>query len=244
MIIAIGITIVVKIMTIPDGISFSYLTKYDILVQPIIIAAALLEPWSSFVVVAFNVLFITIALILGSHAPDLAQALHDPWHIGELFAVPIMIQIVVALFSWLIIKNMLDALKQADQAEQVAVLERALAEARMNNEERTRQVGIAANAFVAAIQQASNRDMGARIDLPIENILWPLGMQMNLFLDRYQKRWEAENELEKTRAAINEFAQEIYRSNEQGRAFRLPPRRNTILDGIIVALAGKKRRRM
>jgi hypothetical protein len=241
MVASIEVTMIVKILTVPGGISVFYLPQFDILIQPILIAVALLVPWSAFAVALFNILFILFALVFGPHAPDLTAALHNPIQVGDLFAVPIMAQIVTSFFGWIIVKNLLEALKQADQAEQIASLEYALAEDRRQAAERNTQLEAGVNAIILTIQQVSNKEEWARVRLSPENILWPIGKQINLFLDRYQKARVSEAELERTKAAILEFANEIYQSNQQRRQFIVPGRKSTPMDAIIIALTGERR---
>ncbi len=239
MVASIEVTVGIKILTVPGGISVFYLPQFDILVQPILIAVALLAPWSAFAVAGCNIVFVIAALTAGPHAPDLVAALHNPAQVGDVFAVPIMTQILTAFFGWIIVKNLLDALKRADQAEQLAALEHMLAESRREAEARNTQLEEGMQAIVTTIQQVSNNQPGQRIALPPEHLLWPLAMQLNLFLDRYQRARGAEGENMVVRMAIDELAQEIYRATQEGRPLRLPPRRNTPLDAILVALSGR-----
>ena len=136
-------------------------------------------------------------------------------------------------------QNLLEALKQIDQAEQIAALEYSLAESRRRIEERSLQLQEGVNAIVETIQKIST-NVGARVELPPQNELWPVGKQINLFLDRYQKARNSEAIMETTREAIFEFANEIYQAGQQQRNFRLPPRRNTLLDAIIMAFSGER----
>jgi hypothetical protein len=156
MVASIEVTMIVKILTVPGGISVFYLPQFDILIQPILIVVALLVPWSAFAVALFNILFILFALLLGPHAPDLTAVLHNPIQVGDLFAVPIMAQILTSFFGWIIVKNLLEALKQADQAEQIATLEYALAEDRRLAAERNTQLEAGVHAIILTIQQVSN----------------------------------------------------------------------------------------
>src|SRR6266568_5514086 len=43
-------TMLIKILTIPGGLSLAYLPQLDVLIQPIFISIALLSPWSAFAV--------------------------------------------------------------------------------------------------------------------------------------------------------------------------------------------------
>ncbi len=237
---SIEVTMIVKILTSPGGISLVYLPQFDVLIQPILIAVALLAPTSAFAVAGFNICFIILALTVAPHAPDLMKALHNPGQVGDVFAAPLMSQILTAFFGWIIVRNLLEALKQADQAEQIAALEYSLAENRRRAEERSMQLEMGVNAIVKTIQHVSSRDIGARVEMPAENELWPVGKQINLFLDRYQKARNAEHEQEATRAAVLEFANEIYQASQQRRSIRMPPRRNTPLDAVIMAFSGER----
>lgn len=99
MVASIEVTMIVKILTVPGGISVFYLPQFDILIQPILIAVALLAPRSAFAVAGFNICFIILALTIGPHAPDLLIALHNPTQVGDLFAVPIMAQILTSFLD-------------------------------------------------------------------------------------------------------------------------------------------------
>jgi hypothetical protein len=235
MVISIEVTMIVKIWTIPGGISVFYLPQFDVLIQPILIAVALLSPWSAFGVAAFNILFLVISLTVGPHASDLITALHTPSQAGDLFAVPIMTQILTAFFGFLIVSNLLETIKREDQAEQVALLEHTLAENRKEAEERSRQLEQGIAAIVTAIREVSAGQSHTRIQLPPGHVLFAFTTQLNHFLDRYQKARLADAQLMATTEAINELANEIYQANQQGRPPHLT-RRNTPLDAVIVAL--------
>jgi hypothetical protein len=236
---SIEVTVMIKILTIPGGLSTFYLPQFDILLQPILIAVALLAPWSAFAVAGLNVSFFLAVLTLSNKAPDLLAVLHDPTRVGDLFSVPIMGQILTAFFAFLIVRDLLAALKSADQAEQLASLEFLLAESRREVEHRNVQLEAGIAEMVHSIRQVSmQQDEGthARVHLAQEHPLWPVGMQLNLFLDRYQRARASDAQLEATTSAIHELANAIYQSTLAGHPLRLPPRRNTPLDAVIIAL--------
>src|SRR5450755_515085 len=206
MVASIEVTVIIKILTVPGGISVFALPQFDILIQPILIAVALLAPWSAFAVAGFNICFVLFALTAGPHAPDLVTSLHDPSRVGDLFSVPIMGQILTAVFAFLIVRDLLGALKRADRAEQVAALEHLLAESRRQAETRNHELEQGADAIIQTIRQITSNQpemQRACIHLSQQNVLWPLAMQLNLFLDRYQRTREADALLERTIAAIH-----------------------------------------
>jgi hypothetical protein len=235
MVVSIEVTIIVKIWTIPGGISVFYLPQFDILIQPILIAVALLSPWSAFGVAAFNILFILLSLIMGPHAPDLTQALNTPSQVGDLFAVPIMAQLLTSFFGFLIVSNLLDTIKREDQAEQVALLEHTLANSRKEAEDRNRQLEQGIAAIVAAIREISAGQSHTRIQLPPGHVLSAFTTQLNHLIERYQQTRMADAQLTATTKAINELANEIHQASQLRRPLNLK-RNNTPLDPVIVAL--------
>lgn len=239
---SIEVTVMIKILTVPGGLSTFYLPQFDILLQPILIAVALLAPWSAFAIAGLNVSFFLAVLTLGHKAPDLLAVLHDPTRVGDLFSVPIMGQILTAFFAFLIVRDLLSALKSADQAEQLAALEFMLAESRREAESRNVQLEAGIGEIVQTIRQVSTQQgegKRARVHLAQEHLLWPVGMQLNLFLDRYQRAREADATLEATTNAITELANAIYQSRQTNQPLRLPARRNTPLDAVLMAIGGQ-----
>jgi hypothetical protein len=237
MVVSIEVTVIIKIVTIPGGISVFYLPQFDILIQPILIAVALLAPTSAFLVAGFNILFVLFALIAGPHAPDLEAALHNPVQAGDLFAVPIMAQILTAFFAWIIVKNLLEALTQADKAENIAALQLKLAEHHAQTAERNQQLERGSAAIFQTLRLVARGDTQARILLPPENAYWSIAQQVNLFLDRYGDARTTIKRLEATEAAIQWFANEIYTAHREHRPLTLPPRMSgTALDPVLMAL--------
>jgi hypothetical protein len=236
---SIEVTVMIKILTVPGGLSTFYLPQFDILLQPILIAVALLAPWSAFAVAGLNISFFLAVLLLGNKATDLLIVVHDPTRVGDLFSVPIMGQILTAFFAFLIVRDLLSALKSADRAEQLASLEFMLAESRRETEGRNVQLEAGIGEIVQVIRQVSTQQgegQRARVHLAQEHPLWPVGMQLNLFLDRYQRARESDAQLEATSNAISELANAIYQSTRAGHPLLLPPRRNTPLDAVLIAL--------
>ena len=240
MVASIEVTMVVKILTIPGGISIFYLTQFDILIQPILIAVALLPAWSAFAVALFNMGFILLALSLGLHAPDLTVALHTPSQVGEIFSVPNANQLLTAVFTFLIVRNLRVALKRADQAEQVAKLEHMVAEQAQQSRAHTQQLQEGVEAIVEPIHLVSRGNMNARVHLPTDNMLWAIGKQVNLFIERYQAARLAEIKLEALSKVITWYSNEIYQAARQKRPIQIQ-RTNTVFDGVLMALSHEER---
>ncbi len=235
MVASIEVTVMIKILTIPGGITVFYLPQFDILVQPILIAVSLLAPWSAFAVAGINVVFVLLALLIGPHAPDLVRVLHTPAQVGDLFSVPILTQLLSAFFSFLVVRNLLDTLKRVDRAEQVASLEYMLAESRQQAEVRNRELEEGMAAMVAAIRLVAAGHPNTPIALPQGHVLWPITTQLSQIFTRYHKLREVDTRLDAITAAIAELTNELYQASLEKRPPRLQ-RRHTPLDGLIIAL--------
>jgi hypothetical protein len=237
---SIEVTVGIKIVTVPGGISVFSLPQFDILVQPILIAMSLLVPWSAFVIAGINIVFVIAALTFGPHAPDLVAVLHNPSLVGDAFAVPIMTQVLAATFACLIVSNLLETIKRVDVAEQVAALEHQLVESQRQAVARTQELEQGFHAVVAVMQRISNGDYQARIELPTNNLLWPITRQFNQILNRYETARVAEAQLGATWRAIDELANEIHQATQQHRPLDLQ-RRHTPLDAVIIAMLAVRR---
>ena len=237
MVASIEITVGVKIWTTPGGISVFYLPRFDILVQPILIAVALLAPWSAFAVALLNAGFFLTAMLVGPHAPDLVAALHNPIQVGDLFSVPIMTQVLTAFFGWIIVKNLLEALKRASQAEQIAALEHAIAQSQAAFQARNQELEWGVATIVQVIQAVANRATAQRIALPSRHVLWPVAQQLNHFLDRYHRARSAEATLDATMCACTELANALHQATLDHRPLQYPPLRHTPLDAVLFLLS-------
>lgn len=238
MVLSIEITVGMKILTIPGGIGVANLPQFDILIQPVLLAVVLLPPWSAFAVAGFNIAFILYSLFAGPHAPDFMAALHNPMLQGDIIAVPVMAQFIIATVAYLIVANLLSALKRASKAEQIAQLEHAIAESQRELEWRNRELETGITTVVQTVRSAANSREGTyeRINLPTGHPLWPVLQQIWHFLDRYERARYAEARLDATVYACTELIQ-VLEAAQQGQQIQLPPRRNTPVDGIVFTLA-------
>ncbi len=238
MVASIEITVGLKILTIPGGLGVASLPQFDILIQPVLLAVVLLPPWSAFVVAGANISFILLTLLVGPHAPDLSAALSNPALAGDLFAVPVMAQFIIATVAYLIVANLLQALKRASKAEQIAQLEHAIAQSQRAIERRNQELEQGIAVLMQTIQSAANRQgTYQRIMLPPGHVLWPVLQQIWHVLDRSQRARAAESEVNAIVQACTEVIQAL-EAAQRGQPFVLPPRRNTPVDGIIMALMG------
>ncbi len=238
MVVSIEITVCLKILTIPGGVGVANLPQFDILIQPVLLAVVLLPPLSAFAVAGFNMVFILFSLFLGPRAPDLLAALQNPTLQGDIIAVPVMAQFIIATVAYMIVANLLSALKRASAAEQIAALEHDLAESRTAEQARTFALEGGVRAILVCIQRVSNRDYQARIQLETRHELAPVAMQFNNFFQRYQRAHEAELLVEETTKNCQSWADEIYEARQHQRQWRIPLPQQTPLDLVLNAFVG------
>lgn len=238
MVASIEISVGIKIVTVPGGISLSALPQFDILIQSVLLAVVLLPPWSAFVVAFLNIAFILFSLVALPHTLDLSRALSNPALAGDIFAVPIVAQFIIATVAYLIVANLLRALKRASKAEQIAQLEHAIAEGQRAVEARNQELEAGLATFTRTIQSAASSREGTyeRLMLPAGHVLWPVLQQIWHFLDQWQRLRQAEVRMDATVQSSTELIQAL-EAAQQGQSFQFPPRRNTPIDGIIFALA-------
>jgi hypothetical protein len=239
MVASIEITVGIKILTVPGGVGLATLPQFDILLQPVLIAVVLLPAWSALAVAGLNIVFVATTLIAGPHAPDLGAALQNPTLSGDLFAVPIMGQFIVATVACLIVSNLLSTLKRANRAEAVAALEHAIAQNQAAFLHRNQELEAGITAIVTAIRSVANtQGPSTLITLPTGHILWPVAQQLNHFLERYQRARTAEARLDATLHAATELINELTQAAREQRPVQYPPLRGTPLDAVVFALSG------
>ena len=240
MVASIEVTVILKMVTVPGGINVFTLPMLDILIQPILIAVALLPAWSAFAVGGFNIAVIMAMMILAPHAPDLVAVLKNPADIGDLYALPIMLQVVTAFFSSLLVFSLLHATKRENQAEQVLALNLMLAENRVEAEKRQVQFEAGIRAITQGIQNVANNHNETHIHLSSTHELWAVAEQLNRLFDRYRNARASETTLEITAHAVNELVLEMHRAQKEKRSMKIPARRNTPLDALLHALSTGK----
>jgi hypothetical protein len=200
------------LLTSPMGLDVANLPVFDVLIVSELIAVSLLPAVSVFPIALGNILFISGDIALQPHTPALNQLLASGMAY-DVVAQPIGLQIIVAVVTYLLVRSALRAIARADRAEEVAELQRREAE-------RTHQLESGIQQLLRTQVRAANGDLTARANLSQGNILWQVGISLNLLLTRLQKAaWEAsraENENQHLRwevARLTEALREVGAGN-------------------------------
>jgi len=114
------------ILISPTGISVYTLPLFDSLVIAELVAVSLLPPLSVFGVALINSIFICAAITFLPHTPEVGQILETMSY--ALFTRPIFLHVSIAITSYLWVRNATQAMKRADRAEEIAQLQKTIAE--------------------------------------------------------------------------------------------------------------------
>jgi hypothetical protein len=179
----------------PMGLDVNSLPVFDVLIVSELIAVSLLPPSSVFVVAVSNIIFILADIILQPATMDLKMVLHS--NMGYSAVVqPISMQIIVAVISYIWVRSALNAIARADQAEEIAELER-------REVERKRELDQGIEYLSQVLVRASNGDRDIRVNLSQDNMLWRVGNSFNMLLTRLRRSTIVETENQRLRAEVN-----------------------------------------
>jgi hypothetical protein len=166
---------------------------YDLFVLSDIIAISLLPPGSIFFVSLYHSVFMLADIFIQPHTPDLQLLLTQTSY--SIMVRPLTIQIVVALITFLWVRNTIKALERANKAELVAKLEHTIAQQREDLDEGIQQI-------LQTLVQAANGNLNVRAPLARQSVLWQVGVGLNTLLARFQRTSQSERELQQLRSEI------------------------------------------
>ena len=203
----------------------------------VILAGALLPPVAALITGAIACLIIALVnfLSLNMNTYNQGSQLHFmPINILSLsLLVPVTIQIIVAVIVYVIMSNLLAAIRRADRAEEIVALQSAIADhehARLNEQ---KQLEEGLRKIAEAHSRIANGDYQTRISLNDGNVLWSIAIPLNNLLNRLQHWKNDADTLLVTRQAAEYTARQLqYLSmKEQARSLSLT---GTLLDPVIV----------
>jgi hypothetical protein len=132
-----------------------------------------------FVIELINILFIIAVILFQPHTPALSMLLASGMALNVI-AQPIALQLIVAVVTYLWVRSALHAIARADRAEEIAELKQREAE-------RTHQLETGIQQLSQTQVRAANGDLMARANLSQDNLLWKVGVSLNILLTRLHK---------------------------------------------------------
>ena len=167
------------LLTSPMGLDVANLPVFDVLIVSVLIAVSLLPAISVFPIALINILFIIAVFAFQPRTPELNMVLHSGMAL-DVIAQPIALQLIVAVVTYLWVRSAQRAIARADRAEEIAELKQREAD-------RTHQLETGIQQLLQTQVRAANGDLSARANLSQENLLWQVGVSLNMLLTRLQK---------------------------------------------------------
>ncbi|HEY1349419.1 MAG TPA: hypothetical protein VGF67_07340 [Ktedonobacteraceae bacterium] len=232
MVVVVETAFILVVVTSPTGLSSRSLTTFYSMVLTELIAVSLLPPRSVFLVALCNGFFTWVAISFLPHTADLKIATPASYY-GAL-AGPLIMQLIVALVTYLWVEGAREAIARA---EEVAALERALAERDRAEAEQKQQLEQGIQQILQTHIQVANGNFEARAPLARENILWQVAYGLNNLLARMQRATQSEHELQRTGVEAARLTEAV----RTAKAKRYPvqvQKSGTLLDPLAQELAG------
>jgi hypothetical protein len=225
-------------VTSPLGLTMGQLPNYDALVIAVLVAATLLPHGAIFVVAALNSAIVVADFTLRPHHPNVQQdaLLYASSTLQTISLVvrPIAMELVVAVVAYLWVRGTEEAIRRADRAEEVALLEQREAE-------RARDLAEGVQELLAVHVRLANGDFRARAPKPRSAPLAQIALSLNSLIERLSRFAQAETVLQRTHMAALQLTDALKRV-QRGQPFNVPPAGGTPLDPVIETLREQAQR--
>lgn len=248
----VSIGLPISILTTPGGLSANSMPLYDLMVQAELFAISLLPAGTIFIVAAINSAFIVLDFNLQTHTTDLNTMVAKAG--PEVLARPIILHFLVAVVLYLWVRSATQAIKRADRAEVIAILEHDMAEQAHAVAQQKRQLDVSIQHIVETHTRIANGDMTARVPLTHDSVLWEVAGALNNLLTRFQRAIQAEHkmhelqrqlqwalqvdhEMKRTKKGIEKQIEIIRKTKYSQNAIRFA-RTGTMIDPLLAELDG------
>ena len=218
-----------------DLLSYPVLSSFllpmlDLLVLPELFAVSLLPPRAVFFDAGLHICFIIAALtfLLPQNA-EIKALLHTS-ALQDALARPIVLQVLVAVITYLWVRSATQAIERADRATSIAMLERDMAEQGIRVTEEKQQLENSIQQIVSVHAEVANGNYAARVSLTEGNPLWTVAGSLNNLLSRVQRYRHDALLLAQTNEAIHRFFQA---RNHVGNGFMSWHKTNTPVDVLV-----------
>jgi hypothetical protein len=195
-----GLSLVLTFLQPGGMLSSNSISFYDLMIEGELFAVSLLPAEAVFIVAAYNCIFVVMNYNLLPHTADLNTVAAIAG--ADVLVRPIGLFIMVALITYLWVRSATRAIQRADRAEQIALLEHALAKQTQTVADQKRQLDTSIHYIVQTHMQVANGDLSARVPLTQDNILWEIAGTLNNLLSRFQHARLAEQKLEELQSQL------------------------------------------
>ncbi len=221
-----GITLVTS-----EGVGGLPFPLFDALVFPVVIATSLLPIWWSLGIALLNCLFVMLTFAWAFYTRN--PGFH-PTSLS-IFVVPLLLQGLLFAVVLLWRHQTEVALAKADRAEGIARLEHDLAHQGRIIAEQKQQLEEGIQHLINTHLRVAQGDLTARVSLDETHQLWQLAGLLNTLLTRYQQARQAEDDLQRTRIAVDYLLQAVRDAKQHLHGIAYKPTR-TMIDVLGVEL--------
>ena len=212
---------------------------FSVFTISIILAGALLPPVAALITGLITCLYTSAFAFLSLNPNTYNQG--DQVHyqavntVAIALMLPIVIQIVVSIVTYIIMRNLLVAINRAERAEEIVALQSAIAEHERARAFEQKQLEEGLEKIAAVHARIANGDYQARISLNEGDVLWSIAVPLNNLLNRVQA-WKSNSESLSVTQRAAEYIAEQLRANRQGSQVRHLPLTRTPLDPVIIEI--------
>ena len=182
LVISLNAAVFVYMWSSPLGLTMGQLPNYDALVVSVVLAASVLPRQSAFVVAALNAGCIVADYLLRPHNANVAAdaALYPSPTIQtiSLLVRPIALQFVMALVAFLWVRSTDQAIRRADRAEEIALLE-------YRELERTKTLEEGVRYLHQTLAQWAQGNFTGRVPLMPLGVLEQVRNDLNAYMERF-----------------------------------------------------------
>jgi hypothetical protein len=235
---ALMLVIAAAILAAPGGLRPIVLPAYDLFVIPIILVALIgdrIAPWlfaaAAITFIVGDFLTQPQALILVAGMTPFNEIAYETHIFGVWGMIDrhILVNFFAAFIGWLGARSVDAAIARADNAEEIAALEHAIAEQKRQLEEGIQQI-------LTTHVRVANGDLSARAPLAQDHVLWQVAWSLNNLLSRLQKAAQATYQLQRVQQEVDRLAHALQEA-QAGRQPIWPAPSGTPVDRLIAVLA-------
>lgn len=234
-VVAMDVALAISILIWPGGLTTNTLPVFDILVvEPTLVALALLPPGSVFVVALCNAAFIGVAFYVEPHAPDLVKVMSFDAY--EVITRPLYLLIFVMGVVYPVMRSVLRAIALGDRAKEIAKVQRTLANREALVAQEKQQLDADITQLVEALTLMANGKFLTRLPFPKVQSLWPITGSINNLYARVRSARQIEHEMQQTRTAAAALIAAIRASKHNHQPLQVKRSGNPIIDAIVLEL--------
>lgn len=202
------------------------------IVVSVVLAGSLMPPIYALLVALLNCLFIVLLSVYQPHT-DAYNHWISVGYGSTLIALPVALQLIVGVVTYVILSNLIATIRRADRAEEIVALQKEIVDyqRRRNQEREQLESGIALIAKVYT--DIANGNLEARAQVAPESALWQVAAPLNNLLNRAQHWKQSADQWDKTLLAIRYVRQEMQRARGQHAPVTFPQPTETPVDLLI-----------